>query len=60
VMGSSGAVLKEVGTTNKTKKNDYINAISEKTAIIMKSHPSQLQNSGFYRRSAIRGYSRYL
>jgi len=30
VMVASGAVLKEVGTTNKTKKNDYIDAISEK------------------------------
>lgn len=47
VMVASGAVLKEVGTTNKTKKKDYTDAISEKTAIIMKSHTSNYKVIGF-------------
>ncbi|MCX8084002.1 MAG: L-seryl-tRNA(Sec) selenium transferase [Calditerrivibrio sp.] len=47
VMRNSGAILKEVGTTNKTKPNDYILNISEQTAMLMKSHTSNYKIVGF-------------
>ena len=47
IMESSGAVLREVGTTNKTKLTDYDNAISEETAILMKVHTSNYRIVGF-------------
>ena len=47
IMRSSGALLVEVGTTNKTKVQDYVNAISEKTALLMKVHRSNFFIEGF-------------
>ncbi len=47
VMNASGAILKEVGTTNKTHKKDYINAINENTAMLMKVHKSNYSIEGF-------------
>lgn len=47
VMANSGAFLKEVGTTNKTKIFDYENAISDKTVMIMKVHKSNYVIKGF-------------
>ncbi len=47
VMANSGAYLKEVGTTNKTKISDYENAISDKTSMIMKVHKSNYVIKGF-------------
>ncbi|MFN3740481.1 MAG: L-seryl-tRNA(Sec) selenium transferase [Thermodesulfovibrionales bacterium] len=47
VMRMSGAILKEVGTTNKTHLYDYERAISENTALIMKVHRSNFRVSGF-------------
>ncbi|MBN2135461.1 MAG: L-seryl-tRNA(Sec) selenium transferase [Acidobacteria bacterium] len=47
VMQKSGAILKEVGTTNKTGINDYKNAISGKTGMLMTVHPSNYKISGF-------------
>jgi L-seryl-tRNA(Ser) seleniumtransferase len=47
VMAASGAVLKEVGTTNKTHLHDYIQAISENTALILKVHQSNYKIIGF-------------
>ena len=46
-MQTSGAVLKEVGTTNKTRAEDYENAICEKTAALMRVHPSNFLVVGF-------------
>ena len=40
VMAQSGALLREVGTTNKTRLNDYAAAISDRTAVILRVHPS--------------------
>ena len=47
VMKNSGAVLKEVGATNKTNINDYINEINENTSILMKVHKSNYSIEGF-------------
>jgi L-seryl-tRNA(Ser) seleniumtransferase len=47
VMAASNAVLREVGTTNKTHLHDYANAIHENTALILKVHQSNYQIIGF-------------
>lgn len=47
VMAASGAVLREVGTTNKTHLHDYINAINDNTALILKVHQSNYKIIGF-------------
>ncbi len=47
VMQVSGAYLREVGTTNKTRVQDYENAICEKTAALMRVHPSNFMVVGF-------------
>ena len=47
VMANSGAKLVEIGTTNKTKPDDYEEAINENTAILMKVHRSNFKISGF-------------
>lgn len=47
VMAFSGAKLVEVGTTNKTHSRDYINAITENTAAILRVHPSNYKIQGF-------------
>jgi L-seryl-tRNA(Ser) seleniumtransferase len=47
VMAQSGARLREVGTTNRTRIEDYENAITEKTRALLRVHPSNFQISGF-------------
>lgn len=47
VMKESGAILKEVGTTNKTKLKDYENAITQDSSILMKVHKSNFDIVGF-------------
>ena len=47
VMMQSGAILKEVGTTNKTHLKDYENAINENTGLILKVHTSNYRIIGF-------------
>jgi len=47
IMSLGGAILKEVGTTNKTKLHDYEGAISKKTAAILKVHTSNFKLIGF-------------
>jgi L-seryl-tRNA(Ser) seleniumtransferase len=43
----SGARLREVGTTNKTRLSDYRNAIAPETAAILRVHPSNFRMVGF-------------
>jgi len=50
VMAQSGAVLREVGTTNKTRASDYAAAIGERTALILRVHPSNFRVEGFTER----------
>ncbi|MBF0329084.1 MAG: L-seryl-tRNA(Sec) selenium transferase [Nitrospirae bacterium] len=47
VMSSSGALLREVGTTNKTHIQDYERAICDKTALLLKVHQSNYRMVGF-------------
>ncbi|MDQ7788055.1 MAG: L-seryl-tRNA(Sec) selenium transferase [Thermodesulfovibrionales bacterium] len=47
VMTASGAILREVGTTNKTHLYDYEKAINEHTALIAKIHRSNFRLMGF-------------
>ncbi len=47
VMERSGAILREVGTTNKTHLKDYEKAINEKTGLLLKVHASNYKIVGF-------------
>ena len=47
VMAASGTQLREVGTTNKTRLEDYVGAIGEQTAALMMVHPSNFVVMGF-------------
>jgi L-seryl-tRNA(Ser) seleniumtransferase len=47
IMAKSGAVLKEVGSTNRTHAADYENAINDKTALLLKVHTSNYKVVGF-------------
>lgn len=47
VMETSGAILKEVGTTNKTHLRDYSSAIAENTGAMMRVHHSNYRILGF-------------
>ena len=50
VMRQSGALLREVGTTNKTRAADYAAAIGERSALIFRVHPSNFRIEGFTER----------
>jgi L-seryl-tRNA(Ser) seleniumtransferase len=47
ILRKSGAILREVGTTNKTKLADYQEAVNEKTRLILRVHPSNFRIVGF-------------
>ena len=48
VMSESGAILREVGTTNRTHLIDYQEAINENTGLLLKVHPSNYAVVGFH------------
>lgn len=50
IMTRSGAILREVGTTNKTRLQDYQDAINPNTALLLRVHPSNFRMSGFTER----------
>jgi L-seryl-tRNA(Ser) seleniumtransferase len=52
-MAQSGAILREVGTTNKTRGADYGAAISAHTALILRVHPSNFRIEGFTERPSL-------
>jgi L-seryl-tRNA(Ser) seleniumtransferase len=47
VMAKSGAVLREVGTTNRTRVTDYEQAINERTKLLLRVHRSNFEITGF-------------
>ena len=53
IMASSGAILREVGTTNKTNLDDYRAAVNERTRLLLRVHPSNFRISGFTARPAL-------
>lgn len=53
VMRQSGATLREVGTTNRTRINDYVAAVSPSTAMFLRVHPSNFRIEGFTERPSL-------
>jgi L-seryl-tRNA(Ser) seleniumtransferase len=53
VLAQSGAILREVGTTNKTRTADYAAAIGERTGLILRVHPSNFRIEGFTERPGV-------
>jgi L-seryl-tRNA(Ser) seleniumtransferase len=47
IMAESGATLREVGTTNRTRIADYERAIGENTRVLLRVHPSNFKITGF-------------
>ncbi len=53
VMAQSGAILREVGTTNRTRISDYTAAAGAKTALFLRVHPSNFRIEGFTERPSL-------
>ncbi len=54
IMARSGAILREVGTTNKTRMTDYQDAIGPNTAMLLRVHPSNFRMLGFTERPELK------
>jgi L-seryl-tRNA(Ser) seleniumtransferase len=53
VMAKSGATLREVGTTNRTRVADYEKAVNERTRLLLRVHRSNFEISGFTEQPSI-------
>ena len=53
VIAKSGARIREVGTTNRTRLSDYERAINEHTRVILRAHPSNYRIIGFTEKPAL-------
>jgi L-seryl-tRNA(Ser) seleniumtransferase len=54
IMRHSGAILREVGTTNRTHIDDYREAITERTRLLLRVHPSNFRMEGFTARPSLK------
>ena len=54
LLASTGARLREVGTTNRTTAADYADAIGPDTGFVLKVHPSNFRIEGFTAQAAVR------
>ena len=55
VMAKSGAILREVGTTNRTRIADYEKAINERTRLLLRVHRSNFEITGFTEQAPVAG-----
>ncbi len=53
IMERSGAILREVGTTNRTTLADYQRAINDRTRLILRVHPSNFHVTGFTQKPSL-------
>jgi len=53
VMAKSSAILREVGTTNRTRISDYERAINDRTKLLLRVHRSNFEISGFTEQPSI-------
>lgn len=53
ILAESGAVLREVGTTNRTRIGDYERAINKNTRLLLRVHPSNFRITGFTARPSL-------
>jgi L-seryl-tRNA(Ser) seleniumtransferase len=54
ILEKSGAILREVGTTNRTRAADYERAISEQTALLLRVHQSNFSIEGFVEQPSLK------
>jgi L-seryl-tRNA(Ser) seleniumtransferase len=59
IMTRSGAILHEIGTTNRTRIEDYRQAINDRTRLMLRVHPSNFHISGFTARPELQDLAVY-
>src|SRR4030067_1195254 len=57
ILNLSGAILKEVGTTNQSTLEDYEKAITENSALLLKVHHSNFKMEGFIKEASLKELS---